>query len=112
MTNIGKDISKKDLRLAVASKEMRIERVFREVMGTKMMQFRRKETLFSQGDPSKKIMYILKGEVKISVVSKSGREAVVGIMGPGDFIGEGGLAGQSARMVWGVNIELLLRGSC
>jgi CRP-like cAMP-binding protein len=63
-----------------------------------MMAFGRKETIFSQGDPSKNIMYILKGEVKISVVSKSGREAVLGILGPGDFIGEGGLAGQPLRM--------------
>ena len=43
-------------------------------------------------------MYIQKGGVKISVVSKTGKEAVVGILGPGDFIGEGGMAGQSLRM--------------
>jgi CRP/FNR family cyclic AMP-dependent transcriptional regulator len=63
-----------------------------------MMEFGRNDMLFSQGDPCKNIMYIQKGEVKISVVSKAGREAVVGILGPGDFIGEGGLAGQSVRM--------------
>jgi CRP/FNR family cyclic AMP-dependent transcriptional regulator len=61
-------------------------------------EFGRKETLFSQGDPASKIMYIQKGEVKLSVVSKSGKEAVVGMLGPGDFIGEGGLAGQPMRM--------------
>jgi CRP-like cAMP-binding protein len=61
-------------------------------------EFGRKETLFSQGDPSKKIMYIQKGEVKLSVVSKTGKEVVVGMLGPGDFIGEGGLAGQPMRM--------------
>jgi CRP/FNR family cyclic AMP-dependent transcriptional regulator len=61
-------------------------------------EFARKETLFSQGDPGKNIMYIQKGGVKISVVSKAGKEAVVGMLGPGDFIGEGGLAGQSLRM--------------
>jgi CRP/FNR family transcriptional regulator, cyclic AMP receptor protein len=60
--------------------------------------FGRSETLFSQGDTSTNIMYIQKGGVKISVVSQSGKEAVVGIMGPGDFIGEGGLAGQPKRM--------------
>ena len=43
-------------------------------------------------------MYIQKGEVKISVVSKIGKEAVVGMLGAGDFIGEGGLAGQPVRM--------------
>lgn len=61
-------------------------------------EFGRNETLFSQGDPCKNIMYIQKGGVKISVVSKTGKEAVVGILGVGDFIGEGGLAGQPLRM--------------
>ncbi len=63
-----------------------------------MMEFGRKEKLFSQGDPCKNVIYILKGEVKIFVVSESGRRAVLGIVGPGDFIGEGGLAGQPMRM--------------
>jgi CRP/FNR family cyclic AMP-dependent transcriptional regulator len=63
-----------------------------------MMEFGKKEALFSQGDICKNIMYIQKGGVKISVVSKTGREAVVGMLGPNDFIGEGGLAGQSVRM--------------
>jgi CRP/FNR family cyclic AMP-dependent transcriptional regulator len=63
-----------------------------------MTEFGKKEILFSQGDPCKNIMYIQKGGVKISVVSTTGREAVVGILGAGDFIGEGGLAGQPMRM--------------
>ena len=63
-----------------------------------MTEFARDATLFAQGDVSKNIMYIQKGGVKISVVSKTGKEAVVGMLGPGDFIGEGGLAGQSLRM--------------
>ena len=61
-------------------------------------EFGKKTVLFVQGDPSKNIIYIQKGEVKISVVSNAGKEAVVGMLGPGDFIGEGGLAGQSLRM--------------
>jgi CRP/FNR family cyclic AMP-dependent transcriptional regulator len=61
-------------------------------------EFGKKETLFSQGDPCRTIMYIQKGEVKISVVSKIGKEAVVAMLGSGDFIGEGGLAGQPVRM--------------
>src|ERR1700682_5840778 len=61
-------------------------------------EFGKKETLFSQGDPSKNIMYIQKGGVKISVVSETGKEAVVGLLGEGDFIGEGGLAGQQRRI--------------
>jgi len=63
-----------------------------------MAEFGKNEALFSQGDPCKNIMYIQKGGVKITVVSKSGKEAVVGMLGPGDFIGEGGLAGQPMRM--------------
>src|ERR1039457_7003850 len=63
-----------------------------------MKEFGRNDKLFSQGDPCKNIMYIQKGEVKISVVSTSGKEAVVGMLQPGDFIGEGGLAGQPMRI--------------
>ena len=61
-------------------------------------QFQKNDALFSQGEPCKNILYIQKGGVRISVVSKTGREAVVGMLGAGDFIGEGGLAGQSMRM--------------
>jgi CRP/FNR family transcriptional regulator, cyclic AMP receptor protein len=61
-------------------------------------EFKRKETIFSQGDPSNSVMYIQKGGVKLSVVSTIGKEAVVAILGPGDFLGEGGLAGQPLRM--------------
>ncbi len=68
-------------------------RVARTITG-----FAKNEALFSQGDPCKNIMYIQKGGVKISVVSKTGKEAVVGMLGPGDFVGEGGLAGQPMRM--------------
>jgi CRP/FNR family cyclic AMP-dependent transcriptional regulator len=64
----------------------------------KIVEFKRKETLFSQGDASGAVMYIQRGGVKISVVSKTGKEAVVAILGPGDFVGEGGLAGQPLRM--------------
>src|ERR1700693_2579035 len=63
-----------------------------------LLEFGRKQTLYSQGDACTNIMYIQKGGVKISVVSQTGKEAVVGMMGPGDFIGEGGLAGQPKRM--------------
>ena len=60
--------------------------------------FAKKDALYSQGDPCKNILFIQEGEVKISVVSKTGKEAVVGMLGRGDFIGEGGLAGQPMRM--------------
>src|ERR1700736_1931557 len=59
-------------------------------------EFGKKETLFSQGDPCKNIMYIQKGEVKISVVSETGKEAVVAMLGSGDFYWRGG-TGRAAR---------------
>ena len=61
-------------------------------------KFRRKETVFAQGDPAKHVMYIQEGGVKLTVVNETGKEAVVAILGPGDFFGEGCLAGQSVCM--------------
>jgi CRP/FNR family transcriptional regulator, cyclic AMP receptor protein len=60
--------------------------------------FARGETIFSQGDASEAVMYIQTGGVKLSVLSRTGREAVVAMLGPGDFFGEGCLAGQLIRM--------------
>jgi CRP/FNR family transcriptional regulator, cyclic AMP receptor protein len=57
-----------------------------------------KKAIFRQGDPADSIFYIEKGKVKVGVVSTRGKEAVVGILGPGDFLGEGCLAGQARRM--------------
>jgi CRP/FNR family cyclic AMP-dependent transcriptional regulator len=67
-------------------------------LGRKVDKFEGKETVFSQGDPAKNVMYIQEGGVKLSVVNESGKEAVVAILGPGDFFGEGCLAGQSICM--------------
>ena len=64
----------------------------------KVTEFKKKETIFSQGDPSKNVLYIQKGGVRLSVVNETGKEAVVAILGPGDFFGEGCLAGQSIRI--------------
>ena len=64
----------------------------------KVTEFGKKETIFSQGDPAKEVMYIQKGGVRISLVNESGKEAVVAILGPGDFFGEGCLAGQPIRI--------------
>ena len=61
-------------------------------------QYRRGETIFAQGDSCDHVMYIQSGGVKLSVVSKVGREAVVAMLGPGEFFGEGCLAGQPLRM--------------
>jgi len=60
--------------------------------------FRRGQVVFSQGDPAQVIQYIQKGTVKLSVLSRIGKEAVVAILGPGDFFGEGVLTGQVLRI--------------
>jgi CRP/FNR family cyclic AMP-dependent transcriptional regulator len=67
-------------------------------LGRKIGKFRGKETVFCQGDPAKTVMYIQEGGVRLTVVNTAGREAVVAILGPGDFFGEGCLAGQSICM--------------
>ena len=60
----------------------------------RIVNFRRSEKIYSQGDPAKGVKYIQKGGVKLSVINEGGKEAVVAILGPGDFFGEGCLAGQ------------------
>ena len=64
----------------------------------KVVDYRRGQTIFAQGDPCEHVMYIQAGAVKLSVVSKIGRQAVVAMLGPGEFFGEGCLAGQFVRM--------------
>jgi CRP/FNR family transcriptional regulator, cyclic AMP receptor protein len=64
----------------------------------KVVEFEKQETIFSQGDPAKNVMYIQKGGVRLSVVNEAGKEAVVAALGPGDFFGEGCLAGQPLRI--------------
>jgi len=63
----------------------------------KVVEYRRSEKAYSQGDPPTDVMYIQKGEIKLSVVNKVGKEAVVAILGPDDFFGEGCLARESVR---------------
>ncbi|HSY98596.1 MAG TPA: Crp/Fnr family transcriptional regulator [Terriglobales bacterium] len=73
-------------------------------LGRKVGKFRAKETVFAQGDPAKNVMYIQDGGVKLTVVNTSGREAVIAILGPGDFFGEGCLAGQAVTMATATTI--------
>src|SRR3954451_23900151 len=61
-------------------------------------EYGRNETVFTQGDACDHVLYIQTGGVKLSVLSKTGREAVVAMLGPGDFFGEGCLAGQPFRI--------------
>ncbi|HMD07510.1 MAG TPA: cyclic nucleotide-binding domain-containing protein [Candidatus Acidoferrum sp.] len=56
------------------------------------------ETIFSEGDTAKTLMYIRRGFVKLSAISKTYREAIVDILGPGEFLGEGCLGSQKIRM--------------
>jgi CRP/FNR family transcriptional regulator, cyclic AMP receptor protein len=62
------------------------------------MSFRTDDTIFVQGDPTDGLFFVQKGKVRLSVVSEAGKEATLGILGDGDFFGEGGLAGQQVRM--------------
>jgi len=62
------------------------------------VEYPRKSVIFSQGDASRHVMYIQKGGVKLSVLNEFGKEAVVAMLGPGDFFGEGCLAGQKVRI--------------
>jgi CRP/FNR family cyclic AMP-dependent transcriptional regulator len=70
----------------------------------KITKFQGKEAVFVQGDPAENVMYIQEGGVKLTVVNETGREAVVAILGPGDFFGEGCLAGQSICMATATTI--------
>jgi CRP-like cAMP-binding protein len=64
----------------------------------RVVEYRKSQKIFSQGDPAASVLYIQQGGVKISVVNESGKEAVVAMLGPGDFFGEGCLAGQPVCM--------------
>jgi CRP/FNR family cyclic AMP-dependent transcriptional regulator len=59
-----------------------------------LSHYGRGDAIFTQGDPCEHVWYIDAGDVKLSVLSRMGKEAVVALLGPGDFLGEGGLAGQ------------------
>jgi CRP/FNR family cyclic AMP-dependent transcriptional regulator len=74
--------------------------VFLESVGAsrRVAEFRTKQAIFSQGEAADSVMYVQEGGVKFTVVNESGKEAVVAIFGPGDFFGEGGMAGQTLRM--------------
>jgi len=66
--------------------------------GRKIVAVPKKQTIFVQGDSSDAVFYIQKGKIKLTVVSKSGKEATIGILNEGDFFGEGCLTGQPVRL--------------
>jgi CRP/FNR family cyclic AMP-dependent transcriptional regulator len=67
-------------------------------LGRTVARFQAKEIIFAQGDLTKAVIYTQEGSVKLAVVNETGKEAVLAILGPGDFFGEGCLAGQRVCM--------------
>ena len=66
--------------------------------GRRQLEFAKKAAVFTQGEPADAIFYLQKGKVKLSVVSQQGKEAIIGLLAPGDFFGEGCIAEQQQRM--------------
>jgi CRP/FNR family cyclic AMP-dependent transcriptional regulator len=66
--------------------------------GRQIVAVQRKQTVYTQGDPADAVFYVQKGKVRLTVVSKAGKEATIGIVGERNFFGEGTLAGQLSRM--------------
>jgi CRP-like cAMP-binding protein len=75
-------------------------KVFLDTSGAarKVIEFKKAEVVYSQGDAARSIMYLQSGRIKLSVVNEVGKEAVVAMLEPGDFFGEGCLAGQPVRI--------------
>jgi len=73
--------------------------------GKTILRFNKNQTVFAQGDAADTVFYIQKGRIKVLVVSEQGKEAVVGIMGPGQFFGEGCLNGHPLRIATTTTME-------
>jgi CRP/FNR family transcriptional regulator, cyclic AMP receptor protein len=75
-------------------------RTFLETAGAtrRVLEFRRREKIYRQGDPAKSVKYIQEGGARLSIINEDGKEAVIAVLGPGDFFGEGCLAGQPVCM--------------
>ena len=67
-------------------------------LGKRVVAYARREVIFSQGDPCDSVMYLQRGGIQLSVISHSGKEAIVATLGPGDFLGEAALAGHAVRL--------------
>lgn len=63
-----------------------------------IVEYEPAQVIFAQGDPCRHVLHLVQGGVKLSVVSKTGRQAVVAMLGPGEFFGEGCLANQAVRL--------------
>ena len=67
-------------------------------LGKRTVTYARADVIFSQGDPCNSVMYLQRGGIRLSVLSQAGKEAIVATLGPGDFLGEGALAGHPVRL--------------
>jgi CRP/FNR family cyclic AMP-dependent transcriptional regulator len=67
--------------------------------GRKILTVRKKKSIFAQGDAADSVFYVQKGRVRLTVISHTGKEATIGIVGERNFFGEGALAGQTVRML-------------
>jgi len=67
-------------------------------LGKRVVSYDRSDVIFSQGDPCNSVMYLRSGAIRLSVLSHAGKEAIVATLGPGDFLGEGALAGHPIRL--------------
>src|ERR1700720_520433 len=67
-------------------------------LARRIVEYQKSDRIYSQGESTNDVLYVRKGGIKLSVVNEVGKEAVVAMLGPGDFFGEGGLAGQLVRM--------------
>jgi CRP-like cAMP-binding protein len=76
--------------------------------GTAISKYQRDQIVFLQGEVGDAVFYILKGKIKLTVVSERGKEAVIGLLGPGQFFGEGCLNGQPLRVTTAAAIDQCL----
>jgi CRP/FNR family cyclic AMP-dependent transcriptional regulator len=92
--------SKATTKIARKKKPVFDVRAFLDSSGTArhIVEYRRLEKIYAQGDPAGTVFYIQRGAVKLTTVNEVGKEAVVAMLGPGDFFGEGSLVGQVVRM--------------
>ena len=67
-------------------------------LGKRITTYAKRDVIFSQGDPCDTVMYVQSGAVRLSVLSHAGKEAIVATLGPGDFLGEGAIAGHPVRL--------------
>jgi len=85
--------------VAKKSRESDLKKFFATIgEGRRVVAFSKKQTIFTQGDAADAVFYIQEGKVRLTVVSKIGKEATLGILSEGEFFGEGSLAGQPLRM--------------